>query len=80
MVYLDRLLAGWAAHEGKSDPQGRPLVFQQLKYAISVVDVAASELDAWLLTQLTCVANRAELLLGRKIAFSGGYAVRLETG
>lgn len=80
VIYLDWLLATWAAHEGKSDPQGGPLVLQQLKYTISMVDMAACEFDAGLLTQLTCVANRAEFLLRRQIAFSSGNTVRLKTG
>ena len=49
MLDVERLLAVGTAHEGEGDPQGAPLVLEQLKYAIRVKNVSTTKLHAWLL-------------------------------
>ena len=78
MLRLNRLLALWAAHEAERDPQGRPLVLEQLQDAVGVEDVATLELDGGLLMQLTSVADTTELFLAGQI---GPFdALWLQTG
>lgn len=69
VVGLYGLLASWARHETKCDPQRGPLVFEQLKNAVGVVDVPTCQLHTWLLSHLTSVTDRAQFILrGQKVS------------
>ena len=63
LLELDFLLAARALHEGERDAQGRPAVLEQLDEAVCVENVAAAELRAGLLAELTRVADSAEFFL-----------------
>ena len=41
MLNINWSLAAWAAHEGKRDPQSRPLVLEELLNAVGVENVPA---------------------------------------
>ena len=61
MIDINRRLAARAAHEGKCDPQSRPLVLKELLDAVRVENVSTGKLNGRLLSQLARVANRANL-------------------
>ena len=65
MYDVDWGLASWAAHEGKCDPQGRPLVLKELQDAACMKNMSAIELDGRLFSNFTGVADCAELVLRR---------------
>ena len=71
LLELDFLLAARALHEGEGDAQGRPAVLEQLYEAVCVENVAAAELRAGLLAELTRVADSAELFLIDTLEVSG---------
>ena len=59
--HLDLLLAAWARHESKCDPQRCPSMLQELNDAVGVESMSAGESGARLSAELARVANRAKL-------------------
>ena len=54
-----QLFTAWTVHEGESYTQSAPSVLEQRAYAVCVEDVSTTKFNAWLLRELTGVADAA---------------------